>query len=158
MKPIMNAVIAAGAALAVSAGIAPAQHNADRTAIETVLKSYEAALNASDTNAVLNLYSADGVFMPQHSLPSSGIEAIRAAYTGVFKAIKLEINFETDEIAQVAPNWAFVRTRSTGFVTINATGNRVPEANQELFVLTKPNDGQWKIARYIFSTTNPPRQ
>jgi len=31
-----------------------------------------------------------------------------------------------------------------------------PEANQELFVFQKV-DSDWKIARYCFSTTNPPR-
>jgi uncharacterized protein (TIGR02246 family) len=158
MKPLLTAVIAAAATLSASTGIASAQHNADRSAIETVLKTYEAALNGSDTKTVLTLYASDGVFMPQHSLPSVGTNAIRAAYDGVFKAIKLEISFEIDEIAQVAPNWAFARTRSNGFVTINATGGRVPEGNQELFVFTKASDGQWKIARYIFATTNPPRQ
>ena len=32
------------------------------------------------------------------------------------------------------------------------------EANQEVFLLHRENDGQWRFARYIFSTTNPPRQ
>ncbi len=32
-----------------------------------------------------------------------------------------------------------------------------PEANQELFIFRKVGD-DWKIARYSFSTTNPPRQ
>jgi ketosteroid isomerase-like protein len=43
-------------------------------------------------------------------------------------------------------------------VTINATGDKGPEANQELFVFQKQDDDTWKIARYIFSTINPPRQ
>lgn len=157
MKTLLQTVVATAAALAASTGVASAQHTGDRAAIESVLAKYEAALNASDTEAVLTLYTADGVFMPQHSLPSVGTEAIRAAYGGVFNTIKLEVDFKIDEIAQVAPNWAFVRTRSEGFVTINATGDRAPEANQELFVFTKTHSGAWRIARYIFSTTNPPR-
>lgn len=158
MKTPLKAVMVTAAALAASACVAPEQHNTDRAAIESVLATYETALNASDTETVLTLYTTDGVFMPQHSLPSVGGDAIRAAYKGVFNAIKLEIDFEIDEIAQVAPNWAFARTRSVGYVTINATGDRVPEANQELFVFAKTDAGKWRIARYIFSTTNPPRQ
>jgi len=158
MKALLQNVLAAAAALSASAGVASAQHDADRAAIEGVLGAYEAALNASDTNAVLKLYAADGVFMPQHSLPSVGADAIRKAYDGVFGAIKLEVDFGIDEIAQVAPDWAFARTRSNGFVTINATGLRAPESNQELFVFTKAKSGDWQIARYIFCTTNPPRQ
>jgi ketosteroid isomerase-like protein len=91
-------------------------------------------------------------------VPNVGKEAIHAAYDGVFQTIKLDIEFTVDEIIQVAPDWAFARTRSEGFVTINATGDKGPEANQELFVFQKQDDDTWKIARYIFSTTNPPRQ
>jgi ketosteroid isomerase-like protein len=29
------------------------------------------------------------------------------------------------------------------------------EGNQELFIFKKGTDGQWRIARYSFSTTNP---
>ena len=157
MKTFSKSLIGA-AALALSAGVAIADQNVDHTNIEKVLAAYEKALNASDADTVLTLYADDGVFMAQHRAPNVGKEAIRGAYDGVFQAIKLDIDFTVDEVLQVAPEWAFVRTRSNGFVTVNATGDRGPEANQELFVLQKQDDGKWKIARYIFSTTNPPRQ
>ncbi len=157
MKTFSKSLIGA-AALALSAGVAIADQNVDHTNIEKVLAAYEKALNASDADTVLTLYADDGVFMAQHRAPNVGKEAIRGAYDGVFQAIKLDIEFTVDEVLQVAPEWAFVRTRSNGFVTVNATGDRGPEANQELFVLQKQDDGKWKIARYIFSTTNPPRQ
>lgn len=158
MKAIVKTTLAATAALAASAGVALAQYEADRDAIRAVLATYENALNASDAAKVMTLYAKDGVFMPQHSLPNVGAEAVRAAYDHVFKSITLEIEFAIDEIAQVSPGWAFARTRSEGFVTINATGDRMPEANQELFIFAKEPSGEWKIARYIFSTTNLPRQ
>ncbi len=158
MKTLTKPLIATAAALALFAGVAAADHHADRTKIETVLSTYSKALNASDAATVMTLYADDGVFMAQHSVPNVGREAVRAAYAGVFQAIKLDIEFTVDEVFQVAPEWAIARTRSEGFVTVNATGNKGPEANQELFVFQKQDDGQWKIARYIFSTTNPPRQ
>lgn len=157
MKTFRRSAIA-GAALAATAGIASAERDADRAAIEALLSGYEEALNASDAGKVMTLYAADGVFMPQHSQPSVGAVAIRAAYDAVFAAIALDVEFQIDEIAQIAPNWIFARTRSEGFVTINATGGKVAEANQELFIFTKTDAGEWKIARYIFSTTNPPRE
>ncbi|MFZ1813402.1 MAG: SgcJ/EcaC family oxidoreductase [Rhizobiaceae bacterium] len=158
MKALTKNVLAAVAILASTAGVAVAQNEKDRGAIEAVLETYETALNTSDTATVITLYTEDGVFMPQHSLPNVGTDAVRAAYENVFHAIKLDVVFEIDEIAQIAPDWAFVRTRSQGFVTISATGARMPEGNQELFVFNKTGSGDWKIARYIFSTTNPPRQ
>ena len=132
--------------------------HADHSKIEAVLSTYEQALNESSTDTVMTLYANDGVFMPQHSLPNVGKNAVRTAYNHVFQAIKLNIKFTVDEILLVSPEWAIARTRSAGFVTINATGDKCPEANQELFVLRKQESGEWKIARYIFSTTNPPRQ
>ena len=60
------------------------------------------------------------------------------------------------QVQQVAPEWGFARTNSAGTVKVNATGGGGPEANQELFVFQKV-DGSWKIARYCFSTTNPPK-
>lgn len=154
---LTSALLMAGAATAAT-GLAADIQPGDRAAIESVLSTYETALNKSDTDAVLALYADDGVFMPQHSLPSVGKVAVRIAYGKVFEAITLEVSFAIDEVVQVAPTWAFARTRSTGFVTVHASGDRMPEGNQELFLLQKSPAGEWKIARYIFSTTNPPRQ
>ncbi|HXW90178.1 MAG TPA: SgcJ/EcaC family oxidoreductase [Terriglobales bacterium] len=130
--------------------------NADEKAIATVLGDYEGALNRSDTAAVMKLYAPDGVFMPQHFPSSVGANAVRKAYDGVFRTITLNVKFAVAEIKQVGPDWAFARTNSAGTVKINATGQSSPEANQELFVFQKVGD-DWRIARYCFSTTNPPR-
>ena len=158
MKNLTKPLITAAAAISLSTGgVAAADQHVDHKKIETVLATYEKALNASDADAVMTLYADDGVFMPQHSLPNVGKKAVRVAYDNVFKAIKLDIDFTVDEIVQISPTWAFARTRSSGFVTINETSKKGPEANQELFLFNKQDDSDWKIARYIFSTTNPPR-
>ena len=125
-----------------------------QTRIYAVLEAYKQALNTSDVTAVLDLYTQDGVFMAQHNQPAIGIDAIKAAYQAVFKAIKLDIKFDIREVKVIADDWAFARTNSAGTTTINATGDKISEGNQELFLLRKTRDG-WKIARYIFSTTNP---
>ena len=129
--------------------------NSEEQRIAQQLHAYEAALNASSTPAVMALYAADGVFMPQHFPSSIGTEAVKAAYDTVFAAITLTVQFSIAEVMQVAPDWAIARTNSAGTVKINATGTIIPEANQELFAFQKI-DGEWKIARYAFSTTNPP--
>jgi uncharacterized protein (TIGR02246 family) len=130
--------------------------NADEQAIAAVLAKYQDALNQSDTNAVMNLYASDGVFMPQHFPSSVGAAAVRKAYDAVFDAITLSVKFEVAEIKQLAPDWAIARTNSAGIVKVNATGQSGPEANQELFAYQKIG-AVWGIARYCFSTTNPPR-
>jgi uncharacterized protein (TIGR02246 family) len=130
--------------------------NANEEAIAAVLASYQDGLNRSDAEAVMKLYAPDGVFMPQNFPSSVGADAVRAAYVGVFSAITLRVKFKVVEVQQVAADWAFARTNSAGTVTVHATGQSSAEANQELFVFQKIGDA-WKIARYCFSTTNPPR-
>ena len=104
----------------------------------------------------MKLYAPDGVFMPQHSPSSVGADAIRKAYDAVFNTIKLDVDFRVAEVRQIATDWPFARTNSAGKVKVKATGNSGPEANQELFLFQRIDD-TWKIARYCFSTTNPPR-
>jgi len=130
--------------------------NPEEKEIATVLSKYEDALNRSDTAAVMELYAPNGVFMPQHFPSSVGADAVRKAYDGVFRAITLTVRFAIAEVKQVGPEWAFARTNSGGTVKVNATGQNSLEANQELFVFQKVGS-EWKIARYCFSTTNPPR-
>ena len=130
--------------------------NQNEKAIAALLAKYQDALNQSDTNAVMKLYAPDGVFMPQHNPSSVGADAIRKAYDAVFNTIKLDVDFRVAEVRQIATDWAFARTNSAGKVKVKATGNSGPEANQELFLFQRIDD-TWKIARYCFSTTNPPR-
>ena len=126
--------------------------------VAVVLQKYGNYLNSSDAKGVMTLYADDGVFMPQHSPSAVGREAVKTAYEAVFGAIKLNVKFDIVEIEQVAHDWAFARTNSAGTVTVRANGAKLDEANQELFLFRKQADGAWKIARYAFSTTNPPRQ
>ncbi len=153
-----NQLIRTIAAAALILGSLSGAHAADsdQENIHAVLKAYEQVLNASDVAGVLKLYTQDGVFMAQHNPSAVGIHQVEAAYTGVFQAIDLNVEFDVVEVEVIADDWAFARTNSSGTTTINATGDKVAEGNQELFVLQKI-DGDWKIARYAFSTTNPRR-
>jgi uncharacterized protein (TIGR02246 family) len=130
-----------------------AMQSTENAAIETLLFSYEKALNASDVPAVLALYAKDGVFMPSEAPTAAGHDAVEQAYRFVFSQIKLNIKFSIDEI-QVNGDLAFARTISRGTTDVLAAGITVPEENRELFVLVK-EDGDWKIGRYIFNKMKP---
>jgi uncharacterized protein (TIGR02246 family) len=133
-----------------------ASATADDAAIRKVMSSYEAALNGSNTDGVMPLYAEDGVFMAPNNPSAIGKSSVRQAYDAVFKAITLKVKFTIDELVVMSPQWAFVRTNSAGTQRINASGTTSAEANQELFIFKKEQDGNWRIARYSFSTTNPP--
>lgn len=122
-----------------------------KSAIEKLLFTYRDALNASDVNKVLPLYTKDGVFMPTNAPTATGQEQLKGSYEFVFKSIQLHIEFFIEEIA-VSGEYAYAVTNSKGTTFIHANGQTVPEENRELFVLAK-EDGQWKIARYMFNKT-----
>ena len=157
MKKLVKSTLAVAAIIILSTGLAAAGQNGDITKIKKLLKTYESALNASDTDKVMTVYATDGVFMPQNRPSQVGAKAIRNTYSAIFKAIDLDIVFKLAEIRKISPEWAFVRSNSAGAVTINATGKKAAEASQELFILHKNATGNWKIARYSFSTTLAPR-
>ena len=94
--------------------------------------------------------------MPQNAPTSVGTQALTQAYNAVFTAITLNVKFTIYEVVPFDNDWGFVRTSSAGMQRINATGETSKENNQELFVMQK-NGADWKIARYSFSTTNPPK-
>jgi len=121
----------------------------EKSEIEKLLFDYRDALNSSDVNKVLPLYTNDGVFMPSNAPSAIGQEQIKGSYEFVFKTIQLNIEFFIDEIV-VNGTYAFARTISKGTTLIHANGQTVPEENRELFVLQKTN-GIWKISRYMFN-------
>ena len=130
---------------------------ANEQKVAEVLSAYEKALNASDTAAVLPLYTEDGIFMPPYSPSAVGKEAVKHAYDALFRAIKLTVKFNIAEIVELSNDWVFARTNSAGSTLMHATGDTSSEANQELFLFRRDADGAFKIARYSFSTTNPMR-
>ena len=142
--------VAAPAVRATEPPAASAKSNAAQ--IEQLLSKYEQALNSSDVNAAVQLYTDDGVFMAPENPAAVGTDVLRKAYAGVFQAIALKLKFQIAETKLLSPDWAVLRTTSSGVVKILANGAEVPGDNQELFVLHKTN-GQWKIARYAFNST-----
>jgi len=130
----------------------------DESGVRSTLDAYNAALNGGKTSAVLPLYTADGVFMPPYSESAIGKDAVKAAYDKVFEELKFSVKFKIAELVQMAPTWAYVRTNSAGTTDHHSTGKTTAEANQELFIFKKGDDGKWRIARYSFSPTNPPAQ
>ena len=103
---------------------------------------------------IVKLYTDDAVVLPPNMPSAVGLEAVRETYTGIFQAIDLDLTFEIAEVKVVAPDWAFLRSTSTGTIKILANGAEVPSSNHELFVLHRVR-GQWKLARYSFSSVLP---
>ncbi len=120
------------------------------------IKAYEAALNGGDLAGVMAPFTDDAVLMAQNAPPAVGHPAVEATYGGLIDTLDLEIDFTFDEAFQTGPDYAVVRTRSGGHITIKGDAPvTIPNANQELFVLHREEGGHWQIARYIFATILP---
>ena len=128
----------------------------DEAAIKSVMSKYQDALNASSTDQAMPLYVDGGVFMRPDSQSAVGKAQLRQAYDAVFEAITLHVKFTIHEIVLMSPEWAFVRTDSAGTNKINATGAMSAEGRKDLFIFHKDAGGAWKIARYSFSSADPP--
>ena len=158
----MNKIAAFTTVALVALGLGPAGVNTqtredtattpEEAQIVALLDRFETALNASDVDAVVGLYAADGVFMPSSGPTAEGADQVRASYEFVLSTIQLTIRFSIDEI-EVHGDLAFARTGSKGTVRILADGASAPEENRELFVFER-HRGEWKIARYMFNKTS----
>lgn len=125
------------------------EQTTEKKAIENVLLTYGDALNTSDVNNVLKVYSQDGVFMPTTFPTATGTAQLKESYSTIFKTIQLNVQFTIEEVI-ISGDVAFARTSSKGTTLIHANGQTVPEENREFFLLKKENS-EWKISRYMFN-------
>jgi uncharacterized protein (TIGR02246 family) len=123
--------------------------------INAVLLQYETGLNSEDTTGIVALYTQDGIFVPQHFPAQVGIKLVEEAYKRVFQMLKLDVTFTIHEV-EVFGGLAYARTTSRGTQTLRAENLQTDEYNNELFVFRREGE-DWKIARYLFATANPPR-
>jgi len=120
-------------------------------AIEETILAYFRALNDADIGAILGLYSNDPVMLPFLQPAVVGIDAVRANYEGTFQLIRFEMKTTIQELVEMSPEWAYVRTDTSGTFTPTRTGEGAPAAFHELFLLRNTGAEHWKIARYSFS-------
>ncbi len=127
----------------------------EKAAIEATIFQYFEALNAGDIDAALKLYTDDPVQLPFMQPTVVGTEAVRSGYEGLFGLIRFQMHTKIEELVQMSPEWAFVRTESAGMMTPVRTGQASPATFHEVFILRKTSDVKWRIARYSFSPTAP---
>lgn len=122
-----------------------------RAAIEALIFAYFRALNDADIDAISGLYSKDPVMLPFLQPAVVGTDAVRANYEGTFQLIRFEMKTTIQELVEMSPEWAYVRTDTSGTFTPIRTGEGAPATFHELFLLRNTDAEPWKIARYSFS-------
>jgi ketosteroid isomerase-like protein len=109
--------------------------------IETLLRSYETALDAVDTNSIMDLLGTNPVFIIQNSPAQVGRDTIRKQTDQTFKATKFDIHFNVQEV-EILGDLAWARTSH-------------PRGNQ-LWIFHREND-KWKVHRYSAAANSPPQ-
>ena len=126
----------------------------DDRALSELLTRYFKALNTSDPELAVSCYTADGMLMAQALATSTGSELV-SSYHGFFAARDYDITFEIDELVVVSDTLAYAITHTAGMLTRMEDGARSRGANREMFIFRR-EDGEWRIARYIFNNDTPP--
>lgn len=121
----------------------------DEKDIKAVIASYKEALKSADSTKVVQNFSPNAVLMTPNAATAKGSNEIKAVYDGLFKILKLDINFSIDEVV-VNGEYAFVRSTSKGTATLLENNVKADEINRELFIFQKQN-GKWKIAYYMYN-------
>ena len=122
--PSRRSVIVAGASIALTIGAASgaqAQSSTDAAPLRSIMEKYAAALLANDVDALVALYTANGVFMREDMPAVVGRDALRAAYRQIFATLKLDLTFDVVE-AEIAGDMGWLRAVSKGKIKVLATG------------------------------------
>jgi uncharacterized protein (TIGR02246 family) len=117
--------------------------------IRSLLSNYERSLNSSDAELAASCYAPDGIFMPTQAPTIEGDE-LQAAYAQIFETIQLRVEFTIEELEVANPTLAYALTQSRGTQTVLASEETTPEANREVFIFVRSDQG-WRISRYMFN-------
>lgn len=126
------------------------QAHDDEAPVRAVIEAYAERLRESDVGAILGLYTDDAAVMQPEYETALGSSAIAVRYEEAFAACTMNETFEFERIL-VDNDLASVRTRSSGQITLKATGEILPVRYRELFVLERVAD-EWRIAEYMFQS------
>jgi ketosteroid isomerase-like protein len=124
--------------------------SAEQHAVYGVVHQYESALNAGNTNAIVDLFAKDSVAEWNEKHTYATRQQKIDGYGGLFRIAKFSTVFAYDAV-NVYADAAVVRTHHHLGAAVVENGKKVIDYNREVFVLNKV-DGTWKIVLYTFNT------
>ncbi|PYR05478.1 MAG: hypothetical protein DMG00_21560 [Acidobacteria bacterium] len=138
-----------------SGGLMPAMKTDTETdvrQIEEILRRIEAAENAGDATAMIDLLAEDAVIMAPDQPVQEGKAACAAFLTDViaslFEQFDRRIAYVSAEV-RVIGEYAFDRGSFAFSIAPRSGGDTSRETGKYLFLYSRAADGSWKIARAI---------
>lgn len=118
---------------------------ADSSVITSRSDAWEAALNAADIDAIVDLYTSDARVMPPNGKMASGSAAVRAEFGAMIDAgLGGELNsVEAMVLGDVGYN--------VGTYTLQV-GEDVVDTGKYVEIWNRGDDGQWRIANDIWNS------
>jgi len=127
--------------------------DADRAAVAWAATALLNAVNASDLNGVLAVWSDDGVLMPPHHPPVHGRAALEQYFRDLFSHSRFAFVFGSSDI-DVA-GIALQRIEYTTSAWPLGGGSVVQDRGKGLHVYRRQRDGSWKLAQDIWNSDIP---
>ncbi len=125
-----------------------------RQGIAHLRADWNAALQASDVDRLLELVTDDVVFLPPGTPALHGKPAVEALYQSLFSLYRIEQEASSDELI-VAGDWAVDIGHETTRIVPLAEGEPVTLQGKGVAVLRRGSDGHWRFARAINNLDAP---
>jgi uncharacterized protein (TIGR02246 family) len=128
---------------------------ADTAKINTLLDGLEVTFTNGDIEGAMNAFTDDAIIFAENGADIVGGEAIRAAYTGMMSAFKVELSFNTAQI-EIFGDVAYEQGTYSLKLTDKASGQVATDVtSRHLHILKRQADGSWKTWRMMVNTPTP---
>lgn len=133
--------------LAITSLVTPVAAQGATKELTAFTKKFEEACNKRDTKAIREMFTKDAVRVNPDGQTETGIEAIVAAYEGVFQ-MKLTITITQDKVA--TENGSTISSGSYTAVGTSQSGDSIDARGGFTNTMVKEN-GQWKISKQVLN-------
>jgi len=120
--------------------------NKDEQEIRSLIETWLRATREADVDTVLDLMTADVVFLVPGQEPMQGRDAFAASLRAVLGTHAIESSSEIDEIL-VSGDLAYCRTRLKVTVTSKHGGTPMLRSGHTLSIMRRCEDGKWRLTR-----------
>ncbi len=128
---------------------------ADLKAIDRVRQTHVAAVNSTNAEAWVTMFTEDGVQMPPFAPANIGKEMMTNWVQGFLDLFGMERFALSVAELQVNGSWAFERGTYTIQFTHKPSGKVIPDVGKYITIWQRLTNGTWGMARDIWNSDNP---
>ncbi len=150
---IFTAIVVTTMFLEIAAPVQAGDMRAEQKRIEELGNLWVAAVARKDVKAIANLYTTDGVFLPQNAPMTVGREAIGKAWAGLLQLPGVSLTFKPTRI-DVSSAGDMAADIGTYKLSFDSKQGRVQDQGKYV-VVWKKVDGEWQAFADIFNTKLP---